>query len=78
VRTGGAFRYFWPRSADVIRLEASPRFARVHPLIVRITHWVNVYAMFCLTARGTLTVVAVLDPDELLGFIVCDGQPVSL
>jgi thiosulfate reductase cytochrome b subunit len=36
----------------VISLEASPRFARVHPLTVRITHWVNAYAMICMIMSG--------------------------
>jgi hypothetical protein len=28
------------------------RFVRVHPLAVRITHWVNVYAMVCMIMSG--------------------------
>jgi thiosulfate reductase cytochrome b subunit len=28
------------------------RFVRVHPLTVRITHWVNVYAMVCMIMSG--------------------------
>jgi thiosulfate reductase cytochrome b subunit len=36
----------------VILLEAMPHSARVHPLTVRITHWVNAYAMICMIMSG--------------------------
>ncbi len=40
------------------------RFAPVHPFIVRITHWVNVFAMVCMIMSGWM----IYDASPLFGF----------
>ena len=48
----------------MIHLEATPGFARVHPLAVRITHWVNAYTMICMIMSGW----AIYNASPLFGF----------